>query len=75
MKFLKASTVLSLLFLFTIFNYAQTPAPKPTATPKIDDDEGVVKVNSRLVVVPVSVTDATGQPVLGLTAKDFRVAE
>ena len=50
---------------------AQTPTPKPKATP---DDE-VIKVESRLVVVPVSVTDTNGQAVLGLTAKDFRVAE
>ena len=50
---------------------AQTPTPKPKATP---DDE-VIKVESRLVVVPVSLTDANGQPVLGLTAKDFRIAE
>lgn len=48
---------------------AQTPTP----TPKVDDD--IIRVNSRLVVVPVSVTDANGQPVLGLTAADFRVAE
>jgi Ca-activated chloride channel family protein len=77
MKFLRASAVLSLLFLFAGLTYAQTPspAPKPTATPKIEDDEGIVKVNSRLVVVPVSVTDTQGQPVLGLTEKDFRVAE
>ena len=50
---------------------AQTPTPKPKATP---DDE-VIKVESRLVVVPVSVTDTNGQAVLGLTAKDFRIAE
>jgi Ca-activated chloride channel family protein len=35
----------------------------------------VIKVNSRLIVVPVAVTDAKGQPVIGLTAADFRVLE
>ncbi len=48
-----------------------TPTPKPKATP---DDE-IIKVESRLVVVPVSVTDANGQPVVGLKAKDFRIEE
>lgn len=48
---------------------AQTPTPKPK-----DDDE-VIKVESRLVVVPVSVTDSTGQAVVGLAATDFRILE
>ena len=54
-----------------ILAIGQTPTPKPKPTP---DDE-VIKVQSRLVVVPVSVTDANGQSVLGLTAQDFRIAE
>ncbi|MEP6788258.1 MAG: VWA domain-containing protein [Acidobacteriota bacterium] len=51
--------------------FSQTATPKPT--PKVDDD--IIKVNSRLIVVPVSVTDADGQAVTGLTTKDFRVLE
>jgi Ca-activated chloride channel family protein len=35
----------------------------------------VVRVTSNLIVVPVSVTDANGLPVLGLTANDFRIEE
>src|SRR5205809_5340772 len=50
---------------------AQTPTPKPK--PKTDDE--VIKVDSRLVMVPVSVTDAEGRPVMGLTAADFRLSE
>jgi len=34
-----------------------------------------VRVESNLVVVPVSVTDPFGQPVLGLTVKDFNLLE
>ena len=34
-----------------------------------------MRVESNLVVVPVSVTDAFGQPVQGLIAKDFRLLE
>lgn len=48
--------------------------PKPTPTPEpIEYD--VVRVSSNLVMVPVSVTDANGQPVLGLKASDFRIEE
>jgi VWFA-related protein len=65
--------VISLLLLVSLTALSQTPAP--TATPKIADDEGVIKVESRLVVIPASVTDANGQPVQGLTKEDFRVVE
>jgi Ca-activated chloride channel homolog len=50
---------------------AQTATP----TPKPKDDDEVIKVSSRLIVVPVSVTDASGQAVTGLTAQDFRLSE
>jgi Ca-activated chloride channel family protein len=49
------------------------PMAKPT--PDEEGDYEVLRVSSNLVVVPVSVTDATGQPVLGLTAADFRLEE
>ncbi len=45
--------------------------PKPTPVPEYE----VIKVSSNLVVVPVSVTDEKGQPVLGLKASEFHVAE
>ena len=50
---------------------AQTATPTPAA---VDEDQ-VIKVNSRLVVVPVSVTDTNGEPVLGLKAESFRIKE
>ena len=50
--------------------FAQTPTPKQRS-----DDDDVIKVQSRLVVVPVSITDANGQPVAGLTKENFQVAE
>ena len=51
-----------------------TYKPKPTPTPApIEYD--IVRVNSNLVVVPVSVTDAQGQPVLGLQPTDFHIEE
>jgi Ca-activated chloride channel homolog len=48
--------------------------PKPTPTPGPEDFD-IVRVSSNLIVVPVSVTDANGQPVLGLQASDFRIEE
>lgn len=51
--------------------------PKPTPTPKPPEPEvlDVVRVTSNLVMVPVSVTDAQGQAVQGLTVGDFRLVE
>lgn len=68
-----SSAALFLILLFAFSAFAQTA--KPTATPVIEEESEVLRVNSRLVVVPVSVTDASGQPVLGLKAQDFLVAE
>ncbi|HVG38317.1 MAG TPA: VWA domain-containing protein [Pyrinomonadaceae bacterium] len=62
-------------------NLPPPPAPKPTPPPDLNvnppkgvDDE-VIRVASNLIVVPVSVTDAQGQAVQGLTVKDFRLIE
>jgi Ca-activated chloride channel homolog len=54
--------------------------PKPTPTPKpveptVIDSADVIKTSSNLVMVPVSVTDAAGQAVQGLTVTDFRLQE
>lgn len=48
--------------------------PKPTPTPEPPEYE-VIRVSSNLVMVPVSVTDERGQPILGLQAADFRLEE
>ena len=51
--------------------------PKPTPTPKPVEPEvvDVIKTTSNLVMVPVSVTDQTGNAVLGLQVADFRLNE
>ena len=65
--------VINLLLLVSLAAFSQKRAP--TATPKISHDYCVIKVDSRLVVIPVSVTDASGQPVQGLKIGDFSVTE
>ncbi len=51
--------------------------PKPTPTPKPEPEviTDVIKTNSNLIMVPVSVTDQTGQAVQGLKVTDFRLEE
>src|SRR4029078_11953919 len=76
MRALFTSRLSLFLYVIAVFvgaGIAQTP--RPTATPKIAEEEGVVKVESRLVVIPVAITDAAGQPVPRLTAADFRILE
>jgi VWFA-related protein len=48
----------------------QTPPPKTEP-----EQETVIKISSNLVLVPVSITDASGQPVRHLTVEDFRIEE
>lgn len=76
-KYISGLITLTLVFAFSAFSQTgKTASPTPTPKPqKIEDEGEVIRVESRLVVVPVSVTDATGQPVLGLTAKDFFLKE
>ncbi len=49
--------------------------PTPTPTPPEKEVIDVIKTTSNLVMVPVSVTDANGQAVQGLTKTDFRLEE
>lgn len=62
--------VFILAFAFSVFT--QTAQPTPS---KVQADDEVIKIDSRLVVVPVSVLDQNGQPITGLKAQDFRVLE
>lgn len=68
----KIVAVISTLFIFSFTVFAQNVPPPP---PLPVEEEGEIKIDSRLVMIPVSVTDASGQAVTGLTAKDFRVLE
>lgn len=53
--------------------YKPKPTPKPAPTPEPEYE--VIKVSSNLVVVPVSVTNTQGQPVMGLKQTDFHIEE
>lgn len=70
---MKPRHILFLLFAVSIFATSlmgQTPTPKPT-----DDDDEIIRISSRLVMIPVSATDAGGSPILGLGPADFEVIE
>ena len=63
-------------------NARPTPIPTPTPTPKVTvqeqnaaDDGEVVKVETRLVTIPVRVIDRKGRFVGGLTKDNFKVFE
>lgn len=71
MKLQRLIFISAIISIFSFSAFAQTPKPTP---PPADDDD-VIKIESRLVVVPVSVVDANGEPVLGLKEQDFRVLE
>jgi len=53
------------------YNPKPTPTPLPTPEPEYE----AIKVSSNLVIVPVSVTNTQGQPVLGLQQPDFHIEE
>jgi VWFA-related protein len=74
MKFLNPRQYIYLFAVIAVFSLTSR-AQTPTGTPPPVEDDTPIKISSRLVVVPVSVTDSTGQPVLGLTAKDFTISE
>jgi VWFA-related protein len=47
----------------------------PSATPPPDGEEGVIRVETNLVTMPVSVLDRDGRFISGLQQKDFRIFE
>ncbi len=61
-----------------VYMPTQTVVPKPakpsSATPKIEDDDDIIKVSSALVPIPVSVLDAGGQTVDNLKLEDFALS-
>lgn len=64
--------ILGFILISALSVFAQTPQATPP--PPVEDND-VIRVDSRLVIVPVSITDSSGQPVLNLTKEDFTVSE
>ncbi len=53
---------------------SRTPTPKITPTPAIEPtDDDVIRVDSALVPIPVSITDASGRAVTNLKLEDFEL--
>src|SRR5260370_1684266 len=75
--------LLSLLILFAASHLgsvpAQTPKPSPTPAAKAEDlqiePEDIISVNTAEVLLPVTVRDASGQLIEGLTKNDSREFE
>ena len=51
------------------------PAPRPQPEAPAQDQDEAVRLSSRLVLVPVSASDAAGQPVKDLKAEDLVIEE
>ena len=64
------AAVFGLIFTAGVVAQTATPTPRPRSS---EDEE--IKIESRLVVIPVSVTDEAGNPVMGLGKNDFTVVE
>ena len=56
-------------------NRTQTQSTSPTPPAKADDENEVIKVETNLVTMPVSVLDREGRFISGLQQKDFQIFE
>lgn len=56
-------------------NSRTTGQPGPTPTPAIDDSDEVIKIETNLVTMPVSVLDRDGRFISGLQQRDFKIFE
>ena len=64
------------VYLPTAESSSPIAKPTPTPAPKIEpqDEEEVIRVDSALVPIPVSVTDAAGKAITTLRLEDFELA-
>lgn len=71
----KLAYIFAVVLTFTLSATAQTTEPTPPPLPIFDNNDEILKVESRLVTVPISITNERGEPVLGLQKQDFLVLE
>jgi Ca-activated chloride channel homolog len=64
-----------ILFLIVIQSPLSETIVERTLNAADADDRSVIRVSSNLILVPVSVTDATGRLIQNLTISDFSIAE
>jgi VWFA-related protein len=70
------NTFLFLIFSFTIAGYSQSTQPSDTPqTGQVYQSQTVLRATTRLVVLDVVATDATGHPITDLKPEDFTVFE
>src|SRR2546421_12746836 len=77
---IRLSVILSLLFAaLSPSVQAQSKSPTPTPSPIQEEQEidpgDVISVNTTEVLLPVTVRSSSGQLVVDLTRKDFRIFE
>lgn len=53
----------------------EKPAPDPQTNPPAQDKEDAIRISSKLVLVPVSASDAQGRPVKDLKVEDIVIEE
>jgi VWFA-related protein len=58
-----------------VFKGANEPADEQPATETDDGEDDIIRVETNLVTMPVSVLDRNGRFVTGLTQRDFRIFE
>jgi len=75
MKTIYQSIAAGALFCLLFSHFLPTLSLDTIPARQQQDDEEVVRVNSDVVVLNVTVTDASGKFVSGLTKKDFRIFE
>jgi VWFA-related protein len=56
-------------------NQSRTQTATPSGTPPAKEEDEVIKVETNLVTMPVSVLDRDGRFISGLTQKDFKIFE
>ncbi|MFV0389565.1 MAG: VWA domain-containing protein [Pyrinomonadaceae bacterium] len=66
---------ISAFLAFALNVFGQSPTIPPPPPPLVINDSTILKIDSRLIMVPVSVTDGRGNAVKGLSNENFRVSE